>query len=82
MARPRREIPPVDAPETPAALAAAGGLDLESAARFLGGVSTRHVERLIEAGTLPSYRMGRRRMVPVRALQLLIQSAIEREATP
>lgn len=44
-------------------------LDLPEAARWLGGISTRTVRRLIEREELPSVRVGRRLTIPIAALR-------------
>jgi excisionase family DNA binding protein len=52
----------------------------EGAAHRLGGVSTRTVDRMIKAGTLPKVQVGRRVMLPVAAVEALISGSGETAA--
>lgn len=46
---------------------------LEETAILLGGVSPKHIEHMIAAGTLESIKLGRRRLVPAQAIATLIE---------
>lgn len=50
-------------------------LSAADAARALG-ISERHLYDLLDEGALPEVRLGRRRLVPRRALDLLVERAM------
>ena len=52
-----------------------GAVNVEEAARRLG-ISPRGVARLLASGELPSLRVGRRRLVPLGALERLVTRGI------
>lgn len=47
---------------------------LEETAILLGGVTPKHVEHLIAAGTLESIKLGRRRLVPAQGIASMIET--------
>lgn len=60
-------------------------IDLPNAARILGDISTREVEKRIDAGDLEDVKLGRRRLVVVSSIDVYIarlrQQRMEEAAT-
>ncbi len=80
MAKPRPAVAPVEAAPGSAGLAAAGSLQLNDAAKFLG-VSRSYLKRLVRRKELPSYLEGVRRMVPIAALVRRIEDKLAEART-
>jgi excisionase family DNA binding protein len=53
-------------------------LSMNEATSCLGGISRRYLERLIEAGTLPSVKLGRRRFIDGRDVARLVEELRKR----
>lgn len=48
-------------------------VDLDNAARLLGGITTREVEKRIAAGDLESVKLGRRRLVYLPSIDAFVE---------
>jgi hypothetical protein len=68
--RPGAVFAPVDPLPTAEELCADGSLSVAAAAKFLS-VSLRQMKKLVASDDVPSFKLGRRRLVPRRGLVLL-----------
>ena len=56
------------------------GLTLDEARSLLGGISAPTLHRLINSGLLDTYRVGRRRFVPLQAVHAYMEQHMENKA--